>query len=343
METIDYGRPRPGLEQPSRARLWIAGVAFTLTLALLGWGLARLPGFDRAGPLACAIGIAVAYRHFHGYPEPLRTGIRFSSKTLLRTAIVLFGLKLNVDTVLRDGIGLLARDAAAIVFSIALTVWLGRRLKADAGLSLLLGIGTGVCGAAAIAAVSPIVDAKEEDTAIGAGMIALVGTVFAVAYALLRPLLPLDAAAYGGWAGVSLHELAHVALAAEPAGPDALAAALLAKLGRVFLLVPLCFVLIAWRKRSGSHQSGVKPEFPLFLLGFMAASVIGSYVLGVRVPFPAGLADGLSVATTLLLAMAMVGLGLNVDLRRLRSKALRPLLAMSVTSVLLSVLAFFAA
>jgi uncharacterized membrane protein YadS len=182
--------------------------------------------------------------------------------------------------------------------------------------------------------------AKEEDTAIGAGMIALVGTAFAVGYTLLRPLLPLDAADYGAWSGISLHEIAHVALAAAPAGQDALAAALLAKLGRVLLLVPFCLLLVAWKRRSGTMQAGARLEFPWFLLGFLAASLIGSFIIGNDIDVPASAMNGLAAGTTFLLSMAMVGLGLNVDLKQLRTKALRPVLAMAITSVLLSALAY---
>ncbi|TMV48077.1 putative sulfate exporter family transporter [Paenibacillus mesophilus] len=329
-----------GKRSTSTFRTWSGGVGFTLAIALLGWGAAHIPGLDRMGPLACAIALAVAYRHFLGYPERLRQGIQFSSKILLRLAIVLFGLKLNIEVVLHDGLGLLVRDAATIAFAIGLTVWLGKRFKADSAVTLLLGIGTGICGAAAIAAVSPILNSKDEDTAIGAGMIALVGTIFAVGYALLRPFLPMSAVDYGAWSGVSLHEIAHVALAAAPAGQDALATGLLAKLGRVLLLVPLSLLLLAWKKRSGTMQTGAKMDFPWFLLGFIAMSVFGSYVWGKLIPAPERIMSGISIGTTLLLSMAMVGLGLNVNLKQLRSKALRPLAAMAITSVLLSVLTY---
>ncbi|MFP3514393.1 putative sulfate exporter family transporter, partial [Peribacillus sp. SIMBA_075] len=77
--------------------------------------------------------------------------------------------------------------------AIALTMLLAKWMKAEPSLSLMLGVGTGVCGAAAIAAVSPIIQAKDEDTAIGVGIIALVGTVFAVGYTVLRPFLPMSA------------------------------------------------------------------------------------------------------------------------------------------------------
>lgn len=330
-------------KQPSRQTAWIGGVAFTFFIALLGYLLALVPGFDRVGQLACAIIIAVFYRQIFGYPEVIRSGIGFSSKRLLRAAIILYGLKLNIDTVLSDGLGLLALDAGVIIFAIFATIWLAKIFKADKNISLLLGVGTGVCGAAAIAAVAPIVKSKDEDTAIGVGIIALMGTVFAIVYTILRPILPLDSIQYGMWSGASLHEVAHVALAGAPAGEEGLAIALLGKLGRVFLLVPLCFIFIAImkRKNKGSNASQAKIEFPWFLVGFIIFSILGSYVLGHSIPVSDGVMDGVSTLTTWLLTAAMVGLGLNVSLRDLRNRALRPLVAMTVTSVALSVIVYF--
>src|SRR5699024_540331 len=196
--------------------------------------------------------------------------------------IILYGLKLNVDTVFQDGLGLLARDALVIIFAIGVTVWLAKVFKADKNISLLLGVGTGVCGAAAIAAIAPIVKAKGEDTAISVGIIALIGTVFAIIYTVLRPLLPLDDIQYGIWSGTSLHEVAHVALATAPASDDAFAIGMLAKLGRVFLLIPLSFIFIYFTKRKQAQKNDTenKVEFPWFLLGFIILSIIGSYGLG---------------------------------------------------------------
>ncbi|WP_068783052.1 YeiH family protein [Paenibacillus phocaensis] len=346
---------KTGLTTPQTAKkadLLIGGIGFTLVIAMLGFGLAQMPGFNRIGQLACSLFLAVLYRQLVGYPEALRPGIQFASQRLLRLAIVLFGLKLNLEVVFQQGLPLLARDVATIAFSIIATLLIGKGLKADFSLSLLLGIGTGVCGAAAIAAVSPLLNSKEDDTAVGVGLVAIVGTLFSVAYTFLRPLLPMSALQYGAWSGVSLHEIAHVVLAAEPAGPDALALALLAKLGRVFLLIPLSFLLMygmqrarrkaALKSNAGRSAAGNVSEpraavpFPWFLLGFIAASVIGTYGFGTWIPVPDTALQNLSTLTGFLLTMAMVGLGLNVNLRELRSKALRPLLAMLITSALLS-------
>lgn len=328
--------------QTKKYAQWIVGVGFTFIIAWLGYFLAKTPGFQQIGQLASAIIMAVLYRQLFNYPELLREGITFSSKRLLRLAIILYGLKLNIHTVLQDGLGLLIRDAAVIMFAILLTIGLARLIKADQQISLLLGVGTGVCGAAAIAAVAPILKTKDEDTAIGVGIIALVGTVFAIIYTLLRPILPLSAVDYGLWAGISLHELAHVALAAAPAGEEALAIGLLGKLGRVFLLVPLCFALmyIVKRKRTTVQEEETKVEFPWFLIGFIMMSLLGSYVLGVSIPVSVETMDTISSLTTWCLTAAMVGLGLNVNLRELRTKAFRPLLAMSITSICLSVFTY---
>lgn len=295
-----------------------------------------MPWIDHIGPLASAILLAVIVRQILGYPEQYRAGIQFSSKKLLRAAIILYGLKLNIDVIIHQGMGLLVRDAGTIIFSIVVMLLIAKWLKADRSISLLLGVGTGICGAAAIAAISPILKTKEEETAIGVGIIAFIGTLFAVGYTIIRPFLPITDDQYGIWAGVSLHEIAHVALAGAPAGQDALAFALLAKLGRVLLLIPVSFLFMYWMKRNQQNQADTKPEFPWFLIGFIIMSVVGSYASKSGIPVSPNIPAAISTITVFLLSMAMVGLGLNVSFHDLRTKALRPLLAVTITSLLLS-------
>jgi len=375
----------------------LTGILLTLSLALAGWAVSLIPGPSKLGPLACALLLAAAYRHRFGYPHALGAGVRFSSGTLLRAAIVLFGLKLDIVEVLRQGLPLLLRSGATVAFSLVAVFAIGRLLRADRKLIALLAIGTAICGAAAIAAAAPLLRSKDEDTAISAGLIAVIGTVFATAYTLMLPWLPLSPESYGIWAGLTLHEIAHVAMAAVPGGPDALADGLLAKLCRVALLVPVCLAIAGaaklrslrggdrasgrgseqnWKVEGGdraenqasghgrasaggdrvgchaNHQigdttcdrnqtAGGSFKFPWFLVGFIAASLFGSYGLPALLPDPAPLLHELSYATTLLLGMAMAGLGLNVSLRDLRSRALRPLAAMFIASVLLSALTYW--
>ncbi|MCA0985029.1 putative sulfate exporter family transporter [Halobacillus yeomjeoni] len=327
--------------KPALWRSLFPGIALTAFIASVGFMVAQLPLADKVGPLAAAILSAVLYRHFFGYPEKIHSGIQFSAKKLLRLAIILFGLKLNMNVIWNEGLPLLVRDLLVILFAIGLMMILARLFKADESLSMLLGIGTGVCGASAIAAVSPILKAKEEDTAISAGIISIVGTVFAIGYTIIRPWLPVDAEAYGMWVGLSLHEVAHVALAGAAAGDDGLGMALLGKLGRVFLLVPLSLVLIAIMRKSSKSQGDHTIAYPWFLVGFILMSLFGSYVNGNLVVIPTPVMEGVSFLTSFLLTMAMVGLGLNVSLRDLRQKAWKPMLLLLITSLLLSFLTYW--
>src|SRR5690625_5957506 len=86
--------------------------------------------------------------------------------------------------------------------------------------------------------------------------------IFSIIYTILMPLLPLSSISYGVWSGLSLHELAHVALAAEPAGENELAIALLAKLTRVFLLIPYCFILVVWLKSRRNNDKNIQAKMP---------------------------------------------------------------------------------
>ncbi|QAS52532.1 YeiH family protein [Halobacillus litoralis] len=322
-------------------RTLLTGIGFTALIAAIGFLLATLPLVNQAGPLASAILLAVIYRHFFGYPEFIRSGIQFSAKKLLRLAIILFGLKLNINVIINEGLPLLFKGVLVIIFAIGFMYLLAVLFKADVSLTMLLGIGTGICGASAIAAVSPILKAKEEDTAISAGVISIVGTLFAIAYTIIRPILPINAEEYGIWAGLSLHEIAHVALAGEPAGEEGLGMALLAKLGRVFLLVPVSLILVWFMQKKGKKDNEHTIAFPYFLIGFILMSLFGSYIDGALFTIPASLMSGISTFTSFILTMAMVGLGLSVSLTDVREKALKPMILLVLTSIILSLLSYW--
>ncbi|MGP4062644.1 YeiH family protein [Halobacillus sp. H74] len=322
-------------------RTLLTGIGFTAFIAAIGFLLATLPLVNQAGPLASAILLAVIYRHFFGYPEFIRSGIQFSAKKLLRLAIILFGLKLNINVIINEGLPLLFKGVLVIIFAIGFMYFLAVLFKADVSLTMLLGIGTGICGASAIAAVSPILKAKEEDTAISAGVISIVGTLFAIAYTIIRPILPINAEEYGVWAGLSLHEIAHVALAGEPAGEEGLGMALLAKLGRVFLLVPVSLILVWFMQKKGKKDNEHTIAFPYFLIGFILMSLFGSYIDGALFTIPASVMSGISTFTSFILTMAMVGLGLSVSLTDVREKALKPMILLILTSILLSLLSYW--
>ncbi|MHD0397853.1 YeiH family protein [Staphylococcus simulans] len=319
-----------------RQKPFILGVLFTLVIALISMILETLPILTNIGALTIAILFAIVYRHFKGYPETLRPGIEFSAKKLLKFAIVLYGLKLNINDIITQGRTLLLVDVGVVLFSITFIYLLNKWFKGDRHIGLLLGIGTGICGAAAIAATSSILKAKEKDTALSVGIIALIGTLFSLAYTVITSIFNIAPELYGAWSGTSLHEIAHVVLAAGFAGEASLKMGLLAKLGRVFLLIPVSLILLAIMKYKAQHHAQrTAIEMPYFLFGFMIAAIIHTYL-----PLPQPLMFVLNTLATLLIIMAMVGLGLNVALKDIQNRAGKPLIAIVIASLVLSVLTF---
>ncbi|PTI28489.1 YeiH family protein [Staphylococcus xylosus] len=318
---------------------FIFGILFTFIIAAISLISSKLPLLDKVGALTIAIVIAILFRHFKGYPESYRPGITFASKRLLKFAIILYGLKLNIFDVIGEGSTLLLIDGGVIVVSIGLMLLLNHYIKGDKAITLLLGIGTGVCGAAAIAAVSPILKSREKDTAISIGIVALIGTLFSLAYTVIYTLFTISPEVYGVWSGVSLHEIAHVILAADFSGETALRIGLLGKLGRVFLLIPLSIVLIlVMNLKSQARNTNQRIEMPYFLIGFVLMAIFHTYV-----PIPQFIMQIIEPLTTICLLMAMVALGLNVSFKDLQDRAFKPLIGVIIVSMILSTITFIIA
>lgn len=318
---------------------FIFGILFTFIIAAMSLISSKLPLLDKVGALTIAIVIAILFRHFKGYPESYRPGITFASKRLLKFAIILYGLKLNIFDVIGEGSTLLLIDGGVIIVSIGLMLLLNHYIKGDKAITLLLGIGTGVCGAAAIAAVSPILKSREKDTAISIGIIALIGTLFSLAYTVIYTLFTISPEVYGVWSGVSLHEIAHVILAADFSGDTALRIGLLGKLGRVFLLIPLSIVLIlVMNMKSQARNTNQRIEMPYFLIGFVLMAIFHTYV-----PIPQFIMQIIEPLTTICLLMAMVALGLNVSFKDLQDRAFKPLIGLIIVSTILSTITFIIA
>lgn len=312
----------------------IKGILFTIVIAIIAFFLSKLPFLNYLGPLAIAIIIAVIIRNSLPYPQQWKSGLDFSSKKILRFAIILYGIRLNIAMIVNEGLPLIVKSAGVIVGAFLLTIIIGKLLGVEEKLMMLLAFGTGICGAAAIAAVSPILKAKEEDTAMAVGMIALMGTIFSLLYPTVGQLLHLTPEAYGYWSGFSLHEIAHAALAGAAFGDASLTPALLAKLSRVVLLFPVTLLLVGFLKikKGGAEQ---KASFPYFLLGFLAVSALGTWGT-VQGWLSQNVQNMIAGTGTFFLVVAMAALGMSVDFKELKSRALKPLIMLTIVSAILS-------
>lgn len=337
--------------KPSRGRGFSEGLLLTLVLAVAAKYLALLPFLGIMGQLVLAILLGAILRAAVGVPKKAAAGIQFSSQRLLRAGIVLLGLRLNMNAVIQAGPKVLAIAVIHIGFTLFAVYGLSRWMKIERRLGLLTACGTAICGAAAVAAISPQIKASSNETAVSAATVAILGTIFTLIYVAAYPLLGLSEAGYGIFAGATLHEVAHVIAASAPAGRQAADLAVLVKLTRVALLAPVALGLGAWearrgrkpmRKRDGGKGSkaggrGTQPKLPLpwFIGGFLLMS--GVNTLGW---VPEKVTAALLVLAYLLLAMAMAGLGLGMDLQTFGRLGRKPFIAGLAGSLLLSLLGF---
>ncbi|NKI23406.1 YeiH family putative sulfate export transporter [Paenibacillus dendritiformis] len=318
------------------------GIGLTLVIALAAKYLAGLPFLSIMGQLVIAILIGILWRAMIGVPDQIVAGTNFSSKKLLRLGIILLGMRLNLMDIVHAGPKVFLIAVIVIIFAISVVYGLSRLFKVQKRLGILTACGTAICGAAAVVAISPQIKAKDEETAIGAAMVAILGTIFTLVYTFLYPVLGLTQDGYGIFAGATLHEIAHVIAAAAPGGDGAVDMAVIVKLTRVALLVPVAILIGIWSSRAEQREKGTRSKLswrtlpiPWFILGFLVVSGINS--LGI---ISAERATGIVTLAYMLIAMAMAGLGLNVDLVAFRRLGLTSFAAGLIGSVLLSGLGF---
>lgn len=311
----------------------LIGLILTLAVAWAARILTNLPVFSVMGAMVTAILLGLILRSIAEQRIiPGQAGITFTAKYLLRLGIIIMGVRLDLSDILAAGVPTLLLDLAVIIFAITVIEALGKRLGVAAKLTTLVAVGTGVCGAAAIGAVAPLIKAKDEDVAVSVTIIALLGTIFTVAYTALLPFLNLSPQQFGAFAGSTLHEIAHVIAAAAPDGPDSSDMALVVKLGRVAMLAPVAMFL-AWiyARKNGDRVSVHNLPIPWFVFGFIVMSLLKSYNL-----FSADAIQALTTISLVLLTMAMAAMGLNVKIGQFKQVGAAPVVICLAGSILLS-------
>ena len=300
----------------------LPGLAVAFVVAVVGFLVHRSVAVVSPHVVAVALGIIGAT--FGVVDEVFRPGLRFAAKKVLRAGIVLLGFRLSLGELGQLGPRALVAVVVVVTATFFGTQWLARRLGLSRSLGLLMATGYSICGASAIAAVEPFAEATEEEVAYSIALVTICGTLAIALLPALGTLLGLSDSQFGAWVGASVHDVGQVVAAASTHGETSLKLATLVKLTRVALLAPLLAgVALATRRRSGaSAVDGAKrpPLLPLFIVLFLVAVLIRS-------------ADVLSMsslghlkdAETILLAMGLLGLGSNVNLRKLRAVGGRPL------------------
>lgn len=325
------------LKSSLRTGSFYFGIGTTLIIAIMAGLLAKLPYLTIIGHLVLAILLGIIWSHTIGWNRSYKVGVDFSSKKLLRLGIILLGLRLNLSDLAHAGVSTFLYAAFLLCVTLLAVYSFARMLRVDKTLSLLTACGTAICGAAAIVAIASVVRAKESVTAVSVGVIAVLGTLFTLLYTFLYPILPITDYQYGMLTGGTLHEIAHVVAASSVGGVEAENIAIIVKLTRVILLVPVAILIGYYMKKRESQESATKNKLPIpwFIFGFLAMSAINT--LGW---LPTELVQWLISGSYLLLAMAMAGLGLNVELSAFKKMGLQIFYAALLGTILLVLLGF---
>jgi uncharacterized integral membrane protein (TIGR00698 family) len=247
--------------------------------------------------------------------------LRFTSRSVLQTAIVLLGATFGLGDVVRIGRSSLPLMLGTLAAAL-LAAWLvGRALRVDGTMRTLVGVGTAICGASAIGAVSGIVAATEAEIAYAVSTIFAFNVVAVVLYPPLGHLLGLGQHAFGLWAGTAVNDTSSVVAAAYAYGHAAGNVAVVTKLARTTMIVPIAVGIAGLRARSGAagERRPVRTLVPAFLVLFLAASAVHS--TGV---VPAHASHLLASTAALLITAALAAIGLSTRFADIRKAGLRP-------------------
>ncbi|MCE4026156.1 putative sulfate exporter family transporter [Microbacterium sp. Au-Mic1] len=312
----------------------LPGLALTVPIAvaanLIG---TAVPVLGSALP-AIVIGVVVAVIRRPG--ARFQPGVEYSGRFLLQLAVVLLGAQLSLDAILRVGAESLPVMLSTLTVCLLGTWIIGRALRVPQRLRTLIGVGTGICGASAIAAVSPVIGALSAEVSYAVSTIFVFNILAVVLFPLLGHALGMDPHTFGLLAGTAVNDTSSVVAAASVFGAAALGYAVVVKLVRTLLIIPISIglsVIESRRAVEGRRMTvrGVVGLVPWFLIGFLVVAVIGS--LGV---IPAGPREAMVQASGFLIATAMAGIGLSTDVAALRRAGWRPLLLGAILWILVT-------
>ena len=333
-----------GLTRAGLARL-APGLGAAAVAVLAAWlvhlAIPAVPWLTAAVVLGIAVGqLPRAQAAFDGALAP---GIRFSAKSLMRTGVVLLGLKLSLVDIADLGFVAIAAIVALVIVTFFGTWALGLLMRLPGGQPLLIAAGFSICGASAIGAMSSATRSRPAEQATPVALVTLCGTLAIAVLPALRAPLGLSDEEFGHWVGASVHDVGQVVATAQTAGSAALAIAVVVKLTRVLMLAPMVTVtalVIRSREADEAGSASARPKLPimpLFVAGFIAAVLANSFL-----PIPAVLLETADVLQTIVLAAALFALGSTVRLRSLVRTGWRALIVGLSSWLLIAALALIA-
>ena len=315
----------------------IKGILLCLAIAVPSWFLGKT--FPVIGGAVIAIIAGMILTPLIPRKESFNAGITFTSKKILQWAVILLGFGMNLGVVLETGRQSLPIILSTISISLAVSFCLHKAMKIPSNISVLVGVGSSICGGSAIAATAPVIDADDEEVAQAISVIFFFNVLAAIFFPTLGKLLGFDITsgdAFGVFAGTAINDTSSVTAAAATwdnmwqLGSATLDKAVTVKLTRTLAIIPITLVLALLRtrkeKRSGLTSGSAisfKSIFPFFILYFLGASVITTLALSMGVP--ASFFTPVKELSKFFIVLAMAAIGLNTNLVKLIKTGGKPI------------------
>jgi len=264
----------------------------------------------KSPPLALALGLGFGLGFTNHYARQTKS----LSKTLLQASVVGLGFGMNLQDILRAGSSGFVYTALGIAATLILGVALGRLLKVGSVNSLLISVGTAICGGSAIAAVGPVAGANDEEMSVSLGTVFILNSVALLIFPFIGHGFGLNDQQFGLWAALAIHDTSSVVGATAKYGAGALAVGTTVKLARALWILPLAVGTALVKRREARIQ------WPWFILFFCVAAMIRTW-------FPEGKEafDLLRESARIGLTVTLFLIGCGISKRTLRTVGARPL------------------
>jgi uncharacterized integral membrane protein (TIGR00698 family) len=299
-------------------------------LAIVANFLSRLEPVIGGPVIGIVLGMLVAT--FRRGTSVLKPGAAFAGRKVLQASIVVLGTGLSLAQVAHTGLSSLPVVLGTLALCLLLAWGAGRMLGLRGSLATLIGVGTGICGASAIAATTAVIGAAEVDVSYAISTIFAFNIIAVLLYPAIGHLLGLSQHAFGLWSGTAINDTSSAVAAAYAYGAAAGGYSVVVKLTRTLMIIPICSGLAFWqarRHRRRALTAGVTPAalavpwrrmFPWFIVSFLA--IVAANSLGL---IPHAWHAPLSQAAVFLITTALAGIGLSTRFHDMRRTGLRPL------------------
>lgn len=270
---------------------------------------------------AIIIGMIIGNLFNKFIPETFKEGVNFSSKRILRFAIILYGFRITFQQIFAVGLDGLFADIIMLTTTYLFGYYFGTRVfKLDKDLCMLTAIGSSICGAAAVLGTDAVLKAKPHKVSLAVATVVLFGTISMFLYPFLYKLGILNPEYFGIYIGSTIHEVAQVVAAGSAVSSGAMDTAVIVKLTRVMMLVPYLFMLGMYlSKKSGTKRE--KIPMPWFAILFVVVCGINSLHI-----IPETARSFIVEFDVFLLTLAMFALGVETNFEKIKGLGLKPIL-----------------